>query len=482
MTNRHWLKREVPAWVKEKLISEEEGKVLLARYRKGKSGPYKEAFFVMALVCLLGGLGFLGAGLWNGLTQDERFLLALVPLLVSLLFVATVVLLDRRIPDGPVAVKGTAMPFGASGVLDEVSDSAGSLERAQRIGKKERLEPSKTWHHRMPVVLRESAAAFHGVSILAAFWMVADSFKLTDDLYVGLSLCGLLLLVLTLVTSSAASGILYMIVSVGIFYTAPMRGWPEFLSWIFMLTALVMLAHLLRERRDRAVVCFSWVWAVGILLLIFWSAGNMLWQTLFFSLAASLTWMAGGAFRSYGVGAAALRFFGGIAVFAVLLEGSYGAVWADVSGSYALWILFLLFLVADAVLIVRMAVKKEWLSILAGLTPFIMAVSAMIAIFESSGALSATVVSIFCAILSVAVIARGVQMDRPMQRWGGVALLAADGVIRVMDSALSLSERGLFFLMVGLLSGAVCFLLYLPAKRKRKVVPAEEEKEDDHAE
>ena len=346
----------------------------------------------------------------------------------------------------------------------------------------ERLVPSKTWHHRMPVFLRESAAAFHGVSILAAFWMVADSFKLTDDLYVGLSLCGLLLLVLTLVTSSAASGILYMIVSVGIFYTAPVRGWPEFLSWFYMLTALVMLAHLLRERRDRAVVCFSWVWAVGILLLIFWSAGNMLWQTLFFSLAASLTWMAGGAFRSYGVGAAALRFFGGIAVFAVLLEGSYGAVWADVSGSYALWILFLLFLAADAVLIVRMAVKKEWLSILAGLTPFIMAVSAMIAIFESSGALSATVVSIFCAILSVAVIARGVQMDRPMQRWSGVALLAADGVIRVMDSALSLSERGLFFLMVGLLSGAVCFLLYLPAKRKRKVVPAEEEKEDDHAE
>ena len=114
MTNRHWLKREVPAWVKEKLISEEEGKALLARYRKGKPGPYKEAFFVMALVCLLGGLGFLGAGLWNGLTQDERFLLALVSLLVSLLFVATMVLLDRRIPDDPVAVKGVAMPFGAS--------------------------------------------------------------------------------------------------------------------------------------------------------------------------------------------------------------------------------------------------------------------------------------------------------------------------------------------------------------------------------
>lgn len=73
-------------------------------------------------------------------------------------------------------------------------------------------------------------------------------------------------------------------------------------------------------------------------------------------------------------------------------------------------------------------------------------------------------------------------MDRPIQRWGGVALLAADGVIRVMDSALSLSQRGLFFLMVGLLFGVVCFLLYLPQKKKRKTVLAEEGKEDDHAE
>ena len=89
--------------------------------------------------------------------------------------------LDRRIPDDPVAVKGAAMPFAPQ--MMRVSDSAGSLERAQRIGKKaqlwgalmeeEHLEPAKTWHHRMPVFLRESVAP-HGVSILAAFWMVAD--------------------------------------------------------------------------------------------------------------------------------------------------------------------------------------------------------------------------------------------------------------------------------------------------------------------
>ena len=38
MTNRHWLKREVPAWVKEKLISEEEGKAAIREYHLLKKG------------------------------------------------------------------------------------------------------------------------------------------------------------------------------------------------------------------------------------------------------------------------------------------------------------------------------------------------------------------------------------------------------------------------------------------------------------
>lgn len=310
--------------------------------------------------------------------------------------------------------------------------------------------------------------------------MVGDSFMLSSDTYTGLALVSFLLMVMTWITGSAGMGILFMASSVGTFYTAPVRGWPEAMAWLFMLVALFMLGRMLHEKRDRAVVCFSWVWAVGILLLIFWSAGDMLWQTLFFSLAASLTWMAGGAFRSYGLGAAALRFFGGIAVFAVLLEGSYGAVWANISGSYSLWILFLLFLAVDAVLLFRMAMKKEWLSVLAGLTPFLMTAAAFVSIFETSGALPATMVSVFCAILAVAVIARGVQMDRPTQRWGGIALLVGDGAIRVLDSALTFGQRGAFFLVCGVLAGLICYVLYLPSKRKKKshVEPVVKEEED----
>lgn len=68
MTNRQWLKQEINQWVDDGVITDEEGKELSARYKHAGPYPYREAFFFLAAVCILGGLFFLGAGLWNGLT------------------------------------------------------------------------------------------------------------------------------------------------------------------------------------------------------------------------------------------------------------------------------------------------------------------------------------------------------------------------------------------------------------------------------
>lgn len=300
MTNRQWLKQEINQWVDDGVITDEEGKELSARYKHAGPYPYREAFFFLAAVCILGGLFFLGAGLWNGLTQDQRFLLAMGPLLVSFLLMLAVVLVDKKIPDPDVTEPDYRGTFLSDEILGfgGVSDSD-AFESVDKIGKKAglmakiasgtRTVPAKTWHHRVPAFIREAAATLHGFCLLGAFWMVSDSFQLSSDMYSGLALCALLLLLMCIVTSSEGLGILYMACSVGIFYTAPERGWPEIVSWIFMMIALLLMARMLYERRDKALVLFSWGWAVGILLLIFWSAGNMLWQTLFFSLAAALT-------------------------------------------------------------------------------------------------------------------------------------------------------------------------------------------------
>lgn len=479
MSHRRWLKLEASQWVKDGIITEETEKTLAARYKKRDFTGYKELFFVLALVCILGGLFFLGAGLWESLTQDERFALALGPLVLSFLFFLATVLLDRRIPDQPVrkrvSISGPMAEEAFSG--NGMSDSSVTKAQADRIGRKAqvlgilsgetRMVPSGTYHHSIPAFVREAAATIHGLCLLGAFWMVGDSFKLTNDLYTGLAYAAFLLLILAHVSSSAGLSILYMASAVGVFYTAPAGGWPVWVSWIYMILALHLLVDMLREHRDRSVICFSWFWAAGMLLLIFWSAGALLWQTLFFSLLAALTWMAGGIFRSYGLAAEALRFFGGIAVFAVLLEGSYGSVWADISGSYALWILFLLFLLADGVLLFRIALRKEWLSMLAGLTPFVMAGAAVTAIFETTGALPAMIISVYCAVLAAGVIARGLQTDRALQRLSGMGLLAADGIIRVIDSTLTLAQRGTFFLVVGAAAALIAFLLYRPSGRKK---------------
>ena len=101
---------------------------------------------------------------------------------------------------------------------------------------------------------------------------------------------------------------------------------------------------------------------------------------------------------------------------------------------------------------------------LAGFTPFVMGLSAIVSIFETSGALPAIIVSVYTGILAGGVIIRGLLTD-----WAGVFLLAGDGAIRVIDSALTFAQRGFFFLGIGLLAAVICYFLYLPSRKKAPV-------------
>lgn len=495
MGHYHWLSHEVSRWIQETIISKEEGNKILALYKKGKPIPFSgEVFFILAFVCLIAGAAFVGAGFWNEIAQDERFMLAVGPLLISLLALAAVLIFDRKIPDVPERKENpqqrdaqpnlseyATMPVpGSDGRGSEARSENGDLLRDTFPG--EAADPP-SYHHRIPAALREAVGVFHGVMLLLALWMVHDSFWLSPDLYPLALAASIFLLVMMYVSRSAGLGIVYMISCAGIYGLSPVRGWQDGVAWIGMILALPFLASMLAERRQKAVVFFSWIWALGILFLIYHSTANLLWQTLFFSLAASLTWMAGGVLRSYGVGALALRFFGGIAVIAALLEGSFGYVWHDAFGGWLLWVLFLVFLALDAVLLVRMGFKKEWLSILAGLTPFVMMTAALVSLFDASGGTSATFVSLYSAILALGVIVRGYQTGSVYQRWGGILLLFATGVIRIIDSTLTFGQRGLFFLCIGLLAAAACLLIALPGMvkqrtRKRKRLQKKQKKEE----
>ena len=99
MTHFKWLKKEIPRWVKEEIITREAGDSLISLYRNEQRHSHGEGLFVLAAVCFLTGLIFICAGVWNGLSQDEQFMMALVPLVLSILIIAAILWQDRPVMD-----------------------------------------------------------------------------------------------------------------------------------------------------------------------------------------------------------------------------------------------------------------------------------------------------------------------------------------------------------------------------------------------
>lgn len=295
MTHFKWLKKEIPRWVKEEIITREAGDSLISLYRNEERHSHGEGLFVLAAVCFLTGLIFICAGVWNGLSQDEQFMMALVPLVLSILIIAAILWQDRpvmdRIPTESVRLEeaeNTAEPLsGETGETASAVNGIGEnrIEESTAVGNKGKdlssLLPSVSYHHRVPDVIREAAGVFHGVAVLCAVWMVNESFRLSGDWFVLAAVSCVFLLLMSWAFPTAGLGMVYMASSVLVYRLSPYRGWPEAAAWVFLVLALPLLVRLLGERRHKAVVCYSWFWAVCVLLLIYWTASNFMADDVF---------------------------------------------------------------------------------------------------------------------------------------------------------------------------------------------------------
>jgi hypothetical protein len=169
MTHFKWLKKEVPRWVKEEIITREAGDSLISLYRNEERHSHGEGLFVLAAVCFLTGLIFICAGVWNGLSQDEQFMMALVPLVLSILIIAAILWQDRpvmdRIPAESVRLEeaeNTAELL--SGETGGTVSAGSGIEENTAAGNKGKdlssLLPSVSYRHRVPDVIREAAGVF----------------------------------------------------------------------------------------------------------------------------------------------------------------------------------------------------------------------------------------------------------------------------------------------------------------------------------
>lgn len=263
MTHFKWLKKEVPRWVKEEIITREAGDSLISLYRNEERHSHGEGLFVLAAVCFLTGLIFICAGVWNGLSQDEQFMMALVPLVLSILIIAGILWQDRFVMDRDPAendrlkVSESAAETLPGETGETVSSANGiseyGFENGTAAGKEENdqsfLLPSVSYRHRVPDVIREAAGVFHGVAVLCAVWMVNESFKLSGDWFVLAAVSCAFLLLMSWAFPTAGLGMVYMASSVLVYRLSPYRGWPEAAAWVFLVLALPLLVRLLGERR-----------------------------------------------------------------------------------------------------------------------------------------------------------------------------------------------------------------------------------------
>lgn len=417
--HRQWLKKELDLWTGENLISPAEAEAIWARSGRRGEGPSLTAPFLGgAALSLLAGAALMVASLWNGLSQMERFYAALLPLVLSLLGAA--LLLHRDLS-------------GRGGV---------------------------------PLLLREGVGIFHGLAVTASLWMVHDSFLLDGDVF-GLAMAAAFFLLLMLyLLRSAGLGVIFSANTAAMAWLSPFDGWPDGLAWLLMALALPFFFLLVSGKRERGGIAFAWAWMAAMLVLTFYTASGRMWQIQFFSAAASLTWLFGAALRRYGWLGAALRFFGGAAVFGTVLAGAFGQVWQAAPDNWLLALLLAAFLVIDGVLLCRLRKDREWLAQAAGLIPFLIAAAGAASFWDRSGALSAVIVTIAGLLTGAAILGRGIETGRNWQIAAGALLIAGEGLIRLADSTLTFGQRGLFFFVFGAAGLALSALFWYGARRK----------------
>ena len=297
MSSKRWLKAEIRKWVQNDLITPSEGNAILAQYGE-ESHSYQDIFFIMASLSIGGGLLSLGASFWNGLTQGQRFVTAMIPLLLSALLMLALVALDRKVP-----------------VTGHWKNVVRRRMETAYMDESDREEETVT-RYRVPDYAREILCAFHGGSLLLACYLLEDTFFIPGTLPLLLLGAGVILLILTFLMDSLSLSVACVLAATAAAVTGG-HDWIVTASWGLMAALVPFLLTLLKNDRQYSLIVLSWCWTAGVLFLISRTT-NMLWEMMFFSEAAAFTWIIGSMMRSYTAAGMAVRFLGSTAMFGVL--------------------------------------------------------------------------------------------------------------------------------------------------------------------
>lgn len=410
-----WLYEELPKWVAEGIISEDTADRLRVKYGEVRpQGAGWAGIIWVSLAAILIGFGvvLLLAESWYDIGRDTRFWMILGMLIVSQVLALAVVY----------------------------------------------LAPHKTaW--------REAAGVFHGLVFSGGMALASTLFALdtTQEWKLVLTTAILLLPMVYVIKSSLLASLYVILAAAFAGADGAVNAWfGKDLAWLLVLAGAPYFYLLHREGgREKAMLLYGWCYGAAVYWLYFWTGWyDSATAPLLFALLAVLTLLLGGTIGGGRLWGAPFRIIGAVAVIGSILNSTWVSVWERL-GNEAVSVLILPTVVGVLLLFVlggimwRLARARRWEWVALCCYPFLVAVLTVLAVLQTGYLGAALLMMVYYVLATVWLLIKGLRSNSLLYTDTALAMTAAFIALRLLDDRFSYWQRGVAFLVLGLVVLAV---------------------------
>lgn len=409
MRHLHWLYEELPKWVSEGLITEEAADRLRLRYGEA---PLQERHWgrlvwmgLAALFIAFGAL-LLVSEQWFDITRDTRFSLVIGIAVIAQLAVAWVL-------------------------------------------------------YRQPqnVIWREAVGVFYGLAWPGTLYLMSSMYTLNPFMEWKLVLWGAILLLpgVYLLRSVCLASMYALFAASFAWAQGNQNAWfGENCVWLLLLAAVPYFYVLWRDGwKEKALLLFGWCYGIAVYVAYFLTLGSMQAVALgFYAILAAFTFLVGTTILKDRLHGLPFRIIGSLGMVTAMITATLRSEWVSIgkaSPSILAVVILVLLLAALAGVAYRLYLRRMVTVLLAAVFPFLVALSTLVASFEVGYTAISIIMMLYYAVVTTCVLVHGLRHSSLLYTDVGLVMVGVFVIARLMDGYFSYIERGIAFLVIGII-------------------------------